>query len=163
MKRHTELTAAAGALAFMLILVGYQAISVPPELAPQDGHAKIFPDYDGVTLPPNIAPLNFMIEEDAEAYRVILKSKNGNDIARENRSGRMRFPRAAWKKLLANNRGEALEIHISIKKAGQWRSFQPIVNPIAAHDIDSHLSYRLFNSVYTRWSEMGIYQRHLES
>ena len=126
------------------------------------GYAKINPDYGGVTIPPNIAPLNFKINEEGEGFRVLLKSRYG-ELRRENRSGRMQFPIKAWKKLLNDNRGETLEIRISVKKNEQWFIYDSFYNQIAEHDIDSHLVYRLFYSVYTRWRDMGIYQRNIEN
>ena len=38
---------------------------------------RLFPDYVGVTVPPNIAPLNFSIQEPGASYRVELRSING--------------------------------------------------------------------------------------
>ena len=38
----------------------------------------IDPDYSGVTIPPNIAPLNFAIQEKGEAFRIIATSPNGS-------------------------------------------------------------------------------------
>ena len=37
-----------------------------------DREPSIFPDYHGVTIPPNICPLNFRIDEEGSFYRVLL-------------------------------------------------------------------------------------------
>lgn len=128
-----------------------------------DVYPSIYPDYNSVTIPPNIAPLNFIIQEEGDAYRAVVKAGQHDVITLENRDGCMQFPVRAWKKLLADNRGDDYTVEIAVKKAGIWQVFKPITNQIAAENIDSHLVYRLLNSAYTRWSEMGIYQRDVQT
>jgi hypothetical protein len=41
---------------------------------------KIEPDYSAVTIPPNIAPLNFIIKETAEAFYVKFSSGSGDEF-----------------------------------------------------------------------------------
>ncbi len=53
MKRRIGLSAITGSLAVVMIFIGLQAIYDPSEMAPQNGYAQIFPDYIGVTIPPN--------------------------------------------------------------------------------------------------------------
>ncbi|HPE74725.1 MAG TPA: hypothetical protein PLC80_01480, partial [Draconibacterium sp.] len=40
----------------------------------------IFPDYTDLTIPPNIAPLNFLIKEPGEKFAVRISSKVGEEI-----------------------------------------------------------------------------------
>ena len=40
----------------------------------------IKPDYTEIVIPPNIAPLNFLIKEQGNRYYVKIYSKNGNSI-----------------------------------------------------------------------------------
>jgi hypothetical protein len=49
------------------------------------------------------------------------------------------------------------------KKDGIWQKFQTITNEIATEEIDNHLAYRLINTGYVFWSNLGIYQRNLEN
>ena len=39
-----------------------------------DQPAKVRPDYTGSTIPPNIAPLNFIVQEDGSGYFVRIYS-----------------------------------------------------------------------------------------
>ncbi|MBN1479268.1 PD40 domain-containing protein [candidate division KSB1 bacterium] len=150
-----------GAILIPLLLTG-EASTEKVEQA-INAFPSIYPDYNGVTIPPNIAPLNFIIQEEGEAYRAVVKTGQSDVIKLENRDGCMQFPMRAWKQLLADNRGGEYTIEIAVKKEGTWHTFKPITNQIANEDIDSFLVYRLLNSAYTRWSEMGIYQRDVES
>ena len=45
-----------------------------------DRPAKVQPDYAGSVIPPNIAPLNFIVQEDGSGYFVRIYSEKGNPI-----------------------------------------------------------------------------------
>jgi hypothetical protein len=123
----------------------------------------IEPDYAGVVIPPNIAPLNFRVKENAEDARLAIDSKNGAPITLKSRNGSFRIPSGAWKGLLGRNPGESLFLRIRLRQNGQWRQFRPIVNRISAEPIDPCLVYRLINPAFSLWTAMGIYQRNLEN
>ena len=61
------------------LLVGCSR-NVPSAYDETDVLPAIYPDYVETTFPPNIAPANFMIEEDAEAYIVKLSGSDGSMI-----------------------------------------------------------------------------------
>jgi len=52
----------------------------------------ICPDYAGVVVPPNIAPLNFVIREEGTRYFVKIHSARGEGIEIFSRSGKVRIP-----------------------------------------------------------------------
>jgi len=117
-----------------------------------------------VVIPPNIAPLNFVVEEPAAAYYVKVRSTHGDGFAVASRSSSIRMPLRRWRRLLEANRGEQLFFDVYAKaKDGGWARFDPISSHIAREPIDSHLVYRFFRSVYTRHGDMAIMQRNLES
>jgi len=125
---------------------------------------RIRPDYVGTVIPPNIAPLNFVVEEAGVAYRVRVHAVNGQviDIASENSS--VIVPIRQWKKLLEQNRGGRIGMDVYVKTPdGRWSRFNTIENTVAAEEIDSHLVYRLLGAVFVHWGRLGVYQRNLES
>ncbi|OHB84119.1 MAG: hypothetical protein A2Z38_09670 [Planctomycetes bacterium RBG_19FT_COMBO_48_8] len=123
---------------------------------------SISPDYTNTTLPPNIAPTNFIIKETASAYFVRISSEEGEDIDIHSRSADIRIPVKPWEKLLNRNRSKSLLITIFIRnKEGKWSRLAPIENFIAPEEIDSHLVYRLMKPLYQYWDKLGIYQRDL--
>jgi len=129
-----------------------------------DRPAKIRPDYDGVVLPANIAPLNFIIEEDGLHYCAKIYSQNGRAIEVFSQTGKIIIPQKAWGKLLKANRGGRLYFDIFVKKAKkQWERFATVTNKIADEDIDAFLVYRKINPVHNAWGKIGIYQRSLSS
>lgn len=124
----------------------------------------INPDYTSTVIPPNIAPLNFVIEEDASEYFVKIYSKTGETIEIQNSSNEIVIPFGEWKDLLDINKGDSLYFDIYTQSAeGDWSKFKTITNKIAEEKLDSHLAYRLIISAHNYWNEIGIYQRNLET
>jgi hypothetical protein len=121
------------------------------------------PDYSGITIPPNIAPLNFTINEKADIYLVKLHPAKGELISVASATGNIIISSGKWKKLLEQCKGKELFIEVFIKQEGHWIKFQPIINHVAIDPIDSYLVYRLFDQGYLTWNKMGIYQRCLEN
>jgi len=128
-----------------------------------DKKPGINPDYSGITLPPNIAPINFNVEEKADRYQVRIYTGTGKQIQIKSRSGKIRISAGKWRKLLDNSAGSELTIEIFIKKDDQWHKFRDITNHIANESIDNHLVYRLIDPGFEGWNKMGIYQRNLEN
>jgi len=125
---------------------------------------RLFPDYIGVTLPPNIAPLNFRIQEPAASYRVDLRSTQGPPIAISSPNPAIRIPPKAWAGLLRANRGQPFYWDISAQAASSgWTRFATVTNHIAREEIDGWLAYRLLEPIFNFYVHLGIYQRNLES
>ena len=76
------------------------------DATPVNRPPHIRPDYAGCVIPPNIAPLNFLVEEPGAEYYVRISSKRGEDIEISGPAPGIVIPLKPWKKLLAANRGE---------------------------------------------------------
>lgn len=124
---------------------------------------SIDPDYTDIVLPSNIAPLNFKIQEKAEAYKIEISSLKGSAIQIHSKNGIVDIPIKKWKKLLAENKGEKLTFSIFAQQQTKWVKYPDIENTIAHENIDSHLAYRILYPGYELWNDMGIYQRNLEN
>lgn len=123
---------------------------------------NISPDYSGIVLPPNIAPLNFAILEEGRAFRVDIHCDEGVPIRLKNTSGRMKIPLRPWRALLSNHQGQAIYFDITVLgKDGSWRKFKRMTNTIATDPIDGTLVYRFMKPIYNWWKDIGIYQRQL--
>jgi hypothetical protein len=127
-----------------------------------DSEPKISPEYTGIVIPPNIAPLNFRILEKAGAYHVKIHSVHGPAIEIAGKTGSIRIPMKKWRALLNANKGNQLFVDVSVRKTdNQWLQFKTITNNIAEEDIDQTLVYRFMKPIYNAWKDMGIYQRNL--
>ena len=145
------------------ILISCNGGNFPKESTETDKLPQIFPDYTDITIPPNIAPLNFMIKEPGEKFAVRISSKNSDEINVSGKSPSIQINISDWKKLLSSNKGEKLNVEVLCKKEGLWTKYKTITHHISKDNIDSYLSYRLINSAYVLWFEMGLYQRNLEN
>lgn len=124
----------------------------------------IRPDYFDAVIPPNIAPLNFLVEEPGTAYAVRVRSAQGSAIDVVSRSPRITIPLSRWRQLLSTNRGRELHFDVCVRRAdGQWTRFEPIRNTIADADVDSYLFYRLIRPIYMIRKNMAIYQRDVRN
>ena len=131
---------------------------------PVDRHPGIHPDYFDTVIPPNIAPLNFLVREEGSRYRVKIYSEEGNPIEVSSRSGKIIIPEAPWHRLLNSNRGRRLSFDVFVKTGnGRWKRFQTIKNEIARDDIDPFLVYRRIHPAHSTWGKMGVYQRNLHN
>jgi len=124
---------------------------------------RINPDYCGTVLPPNIAPLNFLVQENGSNYCVKISSKQGHTIEIFSRSPKIVIPQKPWHKLLNANKAEQLSFDVFVKTPnGPWNRFAPIINKIARENIDGHLIYRNIRPVYST-GETSIHQRNLQN
>jgi len=124
---------------------------------------RIKPDYSGILIPPNIAPMNFHIIEDADSVCVTVRNDDGEEFTVHSRSNSIKFPPRQWKQLLAASKGQKIHLDIYVKKANSWTKFKPIVNSVANEDIDPVLAYRFIPPIHNWWKDIALYQRNLET
>ena len=123
----------------------------------------IFPDYCNVTVPCNIAPLNFMLPADEyEACVARLTTPDGQQQTYGN-GVKVQIPESEWHDMLDVSKGKSLKVEVWGQKEGKWLSFTPFEIHVAEEPIDEYLSYRLIEPSYVAWNFMEIAQRHLTS
>lgn len=124
----------------------------------------ISPDYVGVTVPSNIAPLNFMIEgmEFVEATFML----GGEECLKvDSRKGVVDIPISKWHDMLSKSEGSAIQVKVRAW-GGEWSEgveYAPFEIKVSAEKIDEWVAYRLIEPGYEGWLQMGIYQRELSS
>ncbi|MBQ8363734.1 MAG: PD40 domain-containing protein, partial [Thermoguttaceae bacterium] len=154
----------AAILAVVALGVGRWATGTPslPKTFEDAGKLPvIYPDYVGTTLPPNIAPLNFRVEEEGERYLTSVYSKNGAKIIVEGQNAQ--FPLKKWRALLEANIGETLVFDVYVQKEGKWRRYQSVENAIAPDRVDPYLAYRLIEPGYEFGHRISLWQRNVET
>jgi hypothetical protein len=161
MKRKTNIPSLLCLLFGLFISVGCTRDS---KISETGREAVIEPDYSGVTVPGNIAPLNFMIMEEGKSFRVTAKGKSGYKLSVSSANGIIRFPERAWKKLLKDSEGGKIEISIISENKNKILSqFSPYYLNVAMETIDPYLCYRLLYPGYETYSQIKIVQRNIES
>ena len=123
----------------------------------------IFPDYCGVTVPYNIAPLNFMLPAD-EYEECVSRFTTPDGKQQTYGSGvKVQIPESEWHDMLNASKGKSIKVEVWGKKDGEWLSFNPFEIYVAPDAIDEYLSYRLIEPSYVAWTYMEIAQRNLTS
>ena len=130
-----------------------------PETEQTTDEPVLYPDYPDVTIPVNIAPLNFKLVNPAPAI-LQLQSKN-NTWQLENKKGRFLFPEKKWKSILLSSAGDTLKATIYSKQPDGWKSYPTFNIYVSTDPVDETLVYRRLAPGYRMWNEMGIYQRSL--
>lgn len=121
----------------------------------------IFPDYTQTTLPYNIAPPNFKIMEEGDAYQVEIRKDNQTYITCHSKSSSIQIPIDDWKAFVSESKDKTITFRIYILQDKKWSVYKEITNVISAEAIDPYLSYRLLYPGYELWNELGIYQRDI--
>ena len=123
----------------------------------------IFPDYCNVTVPYNIAPLNFMLPADEyEACVARISTPDGKQQTYGD-GVKVQIPESEWHDMLAVSKGRSIKVEVWGQKDGEWLSFNPFEIQIAKEPIDEYISYRLIEPSYVAWNFMEIAQRNLTS
>lgn len=125
-----------------------------------DDAVPVFPDYDGVTVPVNIAPLNLSLLEQGEYHLTVTGATNSIDI--RSKGSAFDIPQKAWKKLLMSSTGKEISMRVARKTPEGWIAYRDISVKVSSEAIDPYLAYRKIPP-YEQWNRMGLYQRHLES
>ena len=124
---------------------------------------RIYPDYVGVTIPVNIAPLNFcMADEKALLIDAVVTDKHGNSLHSQGEES-VDFDLDDWHQLLGKSHGDPLTVTVSAKYDDGWHTYKPFAIHVSPDSIDYGICYRLIAPGYEVWSKMGIYERDLSS
>ena len=151
-------------LLFAAILWLYAACAETVSDARQESHQpSIYPDYVGVTIPVNIAPLNFsMADDDALLVDAVISDRHGHSLHSQGRES-TNFDLDDWHQLLAQSAGDSLSVSVSAKYADGWHTYRTFPLYISADSIDFAVTYRRIAPGYEVWSKMGLYQRDLSN
>ncbi len=122
------------------------------------------PDCSEAVIPPNIAPLNFVVAEAGVRYLVRIHADAGEPIEVSSPTPSVAIPVRAWHDLLERNRGAKVRFDVYVRgQDGGWRRFDTVACRVAPEEIDPYLVYRRINVLYEEYLHMGIYQRDLRN
>jgi Tol biopolymer transport system component len=123
----------------------------------------IYPDYLGVTIPVNVAPLNFnLTDEKALRIDALITDRHGHNLHSQGEET-VDFDLDDWHTLLTQNSGDSLIVTVSAKYADGWHTYLPFPIYVSPDSIDYGICFRLIAPGYEVWSKMGIYERDLSS
>ena len=83
---------------------------------------EIFPDYDGVTIPVNMAPLNCSVHDGNGDYALVIKGGT-TEMTIHAKDGNFDIPVGKWHDLLEKNAGADITLTIAKKEASGWCAY----------------------------------------
>ena len=120
----------------------------------------IYPDYAGVTIPVNIAPLTFETDRPCEEMAARFTAGDQEMVCR----GEKIQPDADdWQTLVSGAAGSSIQVEVFIQNDGQWTRYKPFNIDVSKDSIDPYISYRLISPSYVAYEELTISQRCLEN
>lgn len=148
---------------YLCLLAGLMACSGTVQVNKNlDVLPEIFPDYARVTIPVNIAPLNFELKNSCDEARALFTC-GSETITVQAKKGSFMIPASKWKNLLQLAAGKKITVTVLAKVDGEWMGYAPFQMDVANEPVDAWLAYRLIEPGYELWNRMGIYQRNLEN
>ena len=134
--------------------------SVPETSTAVDRTPSIYPQYADVTIPCNIAPLTFRIEEEGSAFVTRFVSGEKELVV----SGKeLSLPIEKWRELLAVAVGGRVDVEVYADSKKGWQRYQTFSFNVSADSIDSYISYRLIPPSYVAYENLSICQRNLSN
>lgn len=132
--------------------------------------AQIYPDYKDVTIPCNIAPMNFSVKDSsATDYALLIESGSNHIWVNASSEKDFSIPFGEWKDLLqsqSQSQGQGqrtLQFTIAREINGEWVGGKPFNMTVVPDIIDDYITYRLVPPGYESWYLMGIYQHQLST
>ena len=154
MKRNTLFLLLSAAL-----LLSCGGASVPSDYVQADSLPRIYPDYIGVTIPQNIAPLTFELDQKADEM-VARYAVDGDEIVC---SGQMLPSQDDWQRLARKAIDGKIDVDVFACNDGKWTRFKPFCIYVSADSIDPYISYRLIAPSFVTYESLTINQRCLEN
>ena len=133
---------------------------IPENYWEKDELPDIYPDYTNVTVPVNMAPLTFQMDNGADDVVARLKAGQEEIVC----SGPQIQPDAdEWRRLAEAAKGNAITVEVFVEQNDNWTRYKPFNIYVSADSIDPYISYRLIPPSYVTYEELTINQRCLEN
>ena len=142
-----------------LLAVACSTPSVPEQFTEVDALPKIYPDYVDVTIPINIAPLTFELDEPADAMIARFAVGDEEIVCEDKAQPDMK----TWRTLAEKAKGGAITVDVYAQTGDNWKHFKPFSIFVSPDSIDAWLSYRLIPPSYISYEALTISQRCLEN
>lgn len=143
-----------------MLLLSCSEVKVPTIYEQLKVGPSLYPDYVGVTIPVNMAPLTqeLLIAADDAVTRF---SVDGFEVVCGGLKAR---PDAEdWQALTDRAKGKSISVEVFAENGGRWVRFKPFDIHVSADSIDPWLSYRLISPSYVSYEELTLNQRCLEN
>lgn len=145
-------------IAALALLLSAGCSNRVPQVNPCGEVARIKPDYTGITIPCNIAPLNFEVLNDADVVLTEISFPSGKIMTV--RGADVSFPVSRWHALLSSAPGDVM-LRVFVRRNGSWTALEPFKWHVSKDETDPYISYRLIEPTYAMAGDMAVCQRSL--
>ena len=142
------------------LLTGCTA-TIPADYTESKEKATVYPNYANITIPYNIAPLNwdytmeegkeFITELKCEEQSLVMKGKQTDWNLKQ------------WHALLESSKGKSIEVNTYVRTDEGWKKLRPTKWRVAEEPIDPYISYRIIAPSYVTYEELSIRQRNIST
>ncbi|MBQ9558743.1 MAG: PD40 domain-containing protein [Bacteroidaceae bacterium] len=145
------------AVILLTLLAACSNPRVPSTYTESQQIPRIFPEYHDVTVPKNIAPLTFTIEEEGTGFvtRITAGDREwvyaGTDVCPTKKQ---------WEEM---KQDERITVEVFTAKGDKWQRMKPFHIYVSPDSIDPYISYRLIAPSYVTYEDLTINQRCLEN
>ena len=133
----------------------------PKQIEDTTDPIPMYPDYTDIMIPTNIAPLNFLLRNDADAMQVTLKGESKE--IQLSFGKKAIFPLNLWESLLEQEVGNRLQITVVARIKGKWLRYPSFYWQVVPEKLDSYISYRLIEPGYEVWNKIQLCEREINS
>ena len=148
-------------IAHLFLCVAFLAsctTNIPEQYAEPGTRPAIYPAYNEIVIPYNIAPLNVAYEMKGDCFISELKSGEQSLVMKGQRTD---WNIKKWNNFLAAAKGQPVTLTVYVKADGTWTKYLPVVWHVAEEPIDPYISYRIIAPSYVTYEELTIRQREM--
>ena len=138
----------------LILLIAACSPKAPTDFTSTGTAPAIFPDYTDVTIPSNIAPLNFTVDVQADEYVTVLASTGGQVIIK---GRKVCIPQAKWRKLTD---ASLITAQVYCRNGKQWSAYNPFTMTVS-DEIDPYITYRIIPVAVESYEKLTLRQRNL--
>ena len=143
----------------LLFFLSSCGTKLPTEYVEKNEWPKIYPDYVNVTIPVNIAPLTFELDEEADEMVARYKVGDIEIVCAD----KMQPDIDDWKEMTSAAKGKDIQVDVFARHDSRWTHYKPFTIIVSPDSIDPWLSFRLIPPSYVSYEALTISQRCLEN
>ena len=136
----------------LILLLFCACTSLPKKYSTSSDLPVIYPDYTSLIIQPNIAPMNFQIQNRGDDFIVDIQNSTGRSIHINSPKCLVQIGLKSWHKLLKEDRGGHLEVSIYRKTGKKWEKLPSILNEISEDKIDPYFAFRKIPPSNIQWA-----------
>ncbi|MBQ8968950.1 MAG: PD40 domain-containing protein [Bacteroidaceae bacterium] len=148
-----------------LLLAACSNPKVPATYTESEQQPDIFPEYQEVTVPTNIAPLTFTVQNEGTDF--VTRITAGGQEWLYGDKDVCPSPKE-WEQMKRNlvtskTHPTSMQVEVFVAKDDKWQRLKPFHIYVSPDSIDPYISYRLIAPSYVTYEDLTINQRCLET